>query len=405
MLLAMAWRNLWRNTRRTIITVMALTLGVAAVVTIHSYRESVFKQMIHEITVGLIGHAQVHAKGYQADPEIGRVVVDPLTVEARLRTALPGAALERRVMGYGLAGVGEASSAALVLGIEPALTPGVRPLVTITRGRALGAHAAQEAVLGRELAVQLDAVPGASLVLVGQAADGSVANDRYIVVGIGDAGSAELNGNAVFLNLTDAQDFFALGAGAHQIIVRLPTSDEDLSTPLATVRAALDLATLEVLAWSEILPELQATMAEKRRYQRVLDLVVILIVGLGVLNAMTMSTFERTREFGVLASLGTRRRRIVGLVVIEALLQGALGCVAGVLLALGLLYALGSLRLGGLSEQDMLGVQLPAVVDVALHPAALVNAVVTALATVLAGGLWPAIRAARHAPAEATRYV
>jgi putative ABC transport system permease protein len=405
MLLAMAWRNIWRNQRRTLITVLALTLGVTAVVVIHSYRESTYTALISEITAGLVGHLQVHGRGYQADPEIANVVREPALVEAELKSALPDAKPLRRVLGYGLAGVVESSSAALVLGIQPEREREGQGLLIIEQGRDLAAEPAKEAVLGRDLAQQLSAVPNAELVLVGQAADGSLANDRYTIVGIADAGSAEMNGSAVFLHLRDAQEFFGLGKGVHQIIVQLPAAGEDVSLPLASLRGALDLTALEVLSWSDILPELKATMAQKRRAQHLVDLVVILIVGLGVLNAMTMSTFERTRELGVLAALGTRRRRLLGLIVTEALLTGLLGCVAGIAIALAIIYGQGTLSLGGFSSGDMMGVHFPAAIRLGVQCQALVSAAATAFVTVLAGGLWPAIRASRQKPVEAIRHV
>ena len=103
------------------------------------------------------------------------------------------------------------------------------------------------------------------MILVGQAADGSLANDRYTVAGTADAGSSEANQTTVFMRLADAQSFFGLGEGVHQIIVRLPTDDEDLSRPVSLLRGALDLSALEVLPWTEILPELKGALDAKRQ--------------------------------------------------------------------------------------------------------------------------------------------
>jgi ABC-type lipoprotein release transport system permease subunit len=405
MLLGLSWRNLWRNRRRTAITLTALSLGVTAVVFIHSYRESAFSQMVQEITTGLVGHLQIHGKGYQTEPEISNVVQDPATVEARLVQALPGAQPLRRVLGYGLAGAQDTSAAALIIGLQPERERADKSMRAIESGRDLADKPGKEAVLGNELAVQLGVVPGGELVLVGQAADGSVANDRFTVVGLADAGSAELNGSAVFLHLADAQDFFGLGQGVHQIVVRLPTDEEDLTRPLASLKGALDLATLEALSWSEMLPELKGMMEQKRSQQHIIDVVVILIVGLGVLNAMTMSTFERTREIGVMASLGTRRRRILAILVGEALLQGLLGLAIGLSLAAALLYGLGNVSMTSVSGSDVMGIRFPAAIHLKIAWVAMGSATVTALFTVLAGAFWPAWRASRLKPVEATRYV
>lgn len=371
MLLSLAWRNLWRNTRRTVITMTALGLGVAGVVALHSYRDSVYGVLIRDITEGLLGHLQVHGRGYQEAPSIATVVREPAQVEAMLTRAVPGAVTERRVMGAGLAGARDQSAPVLVVGLVPAQG---KTLHTVVSGADLSPTAAREALLGRELANDLGVKPGDELVLLGQAADGSVANDRYTVKGTFTSPSAELDAAAVLLHLADAQDFFGLGDGVHLVVVRVPDVSEDVSTPLASVRSALDLSTLEALSWGELLPEMKETIRTKREGQKVLDYVVLLIVALGVFNAMTMSTFERTRELGVLAALGTRPRRILALILTEALLQGAIAFVAGVTLAMAVLYGFGTIDLSGVVQGDIMGARMPTKVDLYLAPSAIKSA-------------------------------
>lgn len=401
MLLSLAWRNLWRNTRRTVITMTALGLGVAGVVALHSYRDSVYGVLIRDITEGLLGHLQVHGRGYQEAPSIATVVREPAQVEAMLTRAVPGAVTERRVMGAGLAGARDQSAPVLVVGLVPAQG---KTLHTVVSGADLSPTAAREALLGRELANDLGVKPGDELVLLGQAADGSVANDRYTVKGTFTSPSAELDAAAVLLHLADAQDFFGLGDGVHLVVVRVPDVSEDVSTPLASVRSALDLSTLEALSWGELLPEMKETIRTKREGQKVLDYVVLLIVALGVFNAMTMSTFERTRELGVLAALGTRPRRILALILTEALLQGAIAFVAGVTLAMAVLYGFGTIDLSGVVQGDIMGARMPTKVDLHLAPSAVKSAVLVAFGTMFFGSLLPAWRAARLRPVDAMRH-
>ena len=398
MLLAIAWRNVWRNARRSIITMTALGLGVAGIVGLHSYRENVNDVIIRDITAGLVGHIQVHGLGYQDAPVIGTVVRQPVQVEAALASALPGATAERRVIGAGLAGAGDRSAPVIVLGLQP----GASGLYKLVQGRDLGAG--REVVVGRDLASELEIGPGSEIVLVSQAADGSVANDRYRVAGTFTSSSAEIDATAVALPLPEAQDFFALGDGVHQLVVRLPTDREDVSAEVGALRAALDLKTLEALSWSEMLPEMKASIESKRRSEGVMDLVIFLIVGLGVFNAMTMSVFERTRELGVLASLGTRPRRLLSMVLLEALCQGVLAFTVGVALAAAVLHGIGTADLGDMVKGDMLGVRMPGRLSLALDPGSLQGAGLTALFTALLGAFLPAVRASRLKPVEALRH-
>ncbi|MBL8923732.1 MAG: ABC transporter permease [Myxococcaceae bacterium] len=401
MLLSLAWRNLWRNTRRTVITMTALGLGVAGVVSLHSYRESVYAVLVRDITEGLLGHLQVHGRGYQEAPSISTLVRAPEQVEATISKALPGAVTERRVMGAGLAGARDLSAPVMILGI--ATGPG-KTLHTVVAGEDLTPTSAKEVLIGKDLASDLSLEAGDELVLVGQAADGSVANDRFTVRGTFTSPSAELDTAAVLLRLADAQDFFGLGDGVHLVVVRVPLADEDVAGPTAAVRSALDLATLEALSWGEMLPELKETIRTKRQGQKSLDVVVLLIVALGVFNAMTMSTFERTKELGVLAALGTRPRRILALILTEALLQGVIAFVAGVGLATVVIQALGTVDLSGFVQGDVMGARMPTKVDLSLASGALRSAAQVSLGTMFLGSLLPAWRASRLQPVEAMRH-
>jgi putative ABC transport system permease protein len=267
----------------------------------------------------------------------------------------------------------------------------------------LSATPKKEAVIGKELALQLGVKVGGELVLVGQAADGSTANDRFTVVGLADAGTAELNSTAVFLHLKDAQEFFGLGDAVHELVLRLPTEEEDVSGPLHAARAALDHATLAAVSWNQLLPELQGTMEQKRSNQRGVDFIVFFIVALGVLNAMTMSTFERTRELGVMLAVGTRPGRIVRMIVLESLLQGLLGLAAGLALVMVVNAVVGTVHLGAISQSDMVGVRMPEAIHLKLALGAVKNAAITVLVSMFFAGLIPAWRASRLQAADAVR--
>lgn len=397
MLLIMAWRNIWRNARRSLITMTALAVGVAGIVGLYSYREIANEAIIRDVTTGLIGHIQVHGLGYQEAPSINTVVKNPVQVEAALEGTLPGAKAERRVIGAGLAGSGDRSAPALVLGVEAGST-----LYRLDRGHDL--QGPKDVLIGRELATELEIGPGSELVLVSQATDGSVANDRYTVAGTFISSSSEMDATAVALSLGAAQEFFGLGQGVHQLVVKLPTDQEDISAEVDTLRSALDLQTLEALSWSEMLPDMKASINQKRKSQGIMDFIIFLIVGLGVFNAMTMSVFERTHELGVLASLGTRPRRILGMVMLEAFWQALLGFVVGVAIAAAFLYGYGTVDLGGMMKGDVMGVRMPSVLELRLFPGALKGAAITAFFTAFAGAIFPAIRAARLKPVEALRH-
>lgn len=398
MLLSMAWRNVWRNARRSIITMSALALGVGGIVGLYSYRESTYRYLVADVTQGLVGHLQVHGRGYQEAPSLTTVVREPKQIEAKVLSALPGAQAERRVIGAGLAGAGDKSAPVSVLGVEPG-NSGLYELVSGAEPKA-----SHEVLVGKELAEELALKPGSELVLVSQATDGSVANDRYTVSGTFSSASGELDASAVVLPIAAAQEFFGLGDAVHQIVVRLPVDREDVSSEVSAARSALDLSSLEALSWSEMMPEMKASMDAKRGSQSATDFIIFLIVGLGVFNAMTMSVFERTREFGVLMSVGTRPSRVLGLVLTESLWQALLGFVVGVGVATAVIYGIGTVDLTKMIKGDMMGVRMPSRIELGLEWGSLKGAGVTALLTAVLGGFFPALRAARLNPVEALRH-
>ncbi|PZR11454.1 MAG: hypothetical protein DI536_17665 [Archangium gephyra] len=313
MLIAMAWRNIWRNARRSIITMTALGFGVAGIVGLYSYREVANEYIVRDVTTGLMGHLQVHGRGYQDAPSLTTVVPHAQQVEAAVLGALPGARAERRVLGAGLAGSGERSSPVSVLGVEP----GKSSLYSLTSGTDV--RDVHDVLVGRDLAEELELAPGSELVLVSQATDGSVANDRSTVSGhvhveqrrdgrIGGGAFARGGAGVLRPRRRRASDRGALACRSR---IRVYRSERGACRARPAVARGL--------SWSEMLPDMKASMDSKRKSQGVMDFVIFLIVGLGVFNAMTMSVFERTREFGVLASLGTPPRRLLGMVMFEAL--------------------------------------------------------------------------------------
>lgn len=405
MLARMAWRNVWRNRRRSLIAIAALTLGTAALVFTHSFAETTYRKMIELATSGLVGHVQIHGKGYQADPDIYTLVKDPAAVRQVVEATLPGAAVLFRVVGYGLAAAGDRSTGVVVIGVDPVAEAAHSTVLLIAEGRTLSEAPKREAVVGDALARRLRLKPGGELVLLGQGADGSLANDLYTVVGISTGGgTTEAGGNAVFLHLADAQSFFVLGQGVHQVVVNLPEGAQPKAAA-AKLRAVLEPHALEALAWNEMLPEVELGIEADRQGTFAMDALVFLLVVLGMLNAMTMATYERMHELGVLASLGTRPRGVLAMVVLESLFLGVMSLVAGVALAAAVLAVLPPIDLGAVyGDAGFGGVALPSTLRIRLAPLAVMMPLVTVGVTCFFGGLFPAWRAARLQPVDAMRY-
>jgi ABC-type lipoprotein release transport system permease subunit len=248
--------------------------------------------------------------------------------------------------------------------------------------------------------------PGAELALVGQGADGSLANDLFEVTGIVRTPVDSVNRMGIVMSLESAQTLFAMPGEAHELVVRArdPAAAPALAGALAAHPA---LAGLEVLDWKRIAPEL-VDMLELVRVSWLFVLVfVFAAAAAGVANTMLMATFERIHELGMLLALGATPGRLVRLVVVEALALGGVGVLLGSALG-GALVALThrsgldfAALAGGPSEIAFAGLQFSMTVFPALAVSDLVSSVTGVLIVSLLAALWPGVRVARLQPTAA----
>ena len=414
-ILKIAWRNLWRNPRRTLITMTAIAVGYATLLVFACLLEGMRQQMVENGTSSGLSHLQVHAPGYYPDRSIyatlgGREGVDvgrllaTITSDPRVRAAAP------RVYGYGLISHADYSAGAEILGIVPAQEQLLTTLHTrLVEGSYLSEQMPKGIVVGDGLAKAIDAKVGTEIVLIAGATDGSMGNDLYTIVGIFRAGIETLDRGLVLMSLSSLQELLSLPSRRiHEVGVIL--FDEDKSTAVAAaVEAQLGkILPVRVRAWPELAPELAEYVRFNRGSSLLVFFIIFLLAVIGSMNTMLMAVFERTRELGMLMAVGVRPVQVVGLILAEA------GGLVGTSLLLGggigapLLWFL---RVYGLDLRGFVGEVALAgsVVDpfwygqhdfLAYGQAALGLAI-----TALVAALYPALRAARLQPMEAMRKV
>ncbi len=406
MILAMAWRNLGRHRRRTLLTAGTMAFSVMVCIGLNSMITGFMASMQEAIVDRQLGHIQVHDAAYPSTNSPYDTVPDASALLATLR-AVPGVRqVAPRVRGYALfGGAGEDASTGMFLGVDPAAEAALtRVDQRVTEGTWLPADGSEAAVLGARLARELHLAVGGALLVVTNALDGSIGNRLYPVVGIYSTSNLALDEGAMF-SLPVAQELLVLDDAVHELV--LLTDDADR---IEQVRDAVVAATNDdvlVQTWWEISPETLDMLAMQGLSVGVFTLIIVGIAAFIIINTLLMSVYERTREFGVLAAVGTRPRQIVALVLAESTLLATLSGVLG--LGLGLLahafiathgidmsVAEGeSYQMGGVALDPIIYGQL-SVDSVAIPLASLF------LVAVL-GGLWPALRAARLDPVAAIR--
>jgi putative ABC transport system permease protein len=405
--LTLAWRNVWRNRRRSLLTVLAIALGLTFNIFFRALGDGFHEQMVDNSVRAYIGHIEIHRAGYHDDPALNKTLPDPQGVEAAVRN-LPGLrGYSLRVLGDGLASTADNSAGVRVVGIDPAQE---RTLTTIDQavrqGSYLDSRQHRPILIGERLATTLKASLDDKLVLLVQAADGSMGADLFRVVGIFRSGSPELDRGMVYVLRDDAQELFSLPGRITEAALLLGSSGE-VPGAQAALQAALAGQRVEVLTWYEVEPFLQQFIELDDAFFYLMVIILFVVIAIGILNTIMMSIFERVREFGVMMALGTRPRQIVGVVVLEAALLAVVGLLVGTLLGTASYLYLGvhGINLASWSEGAAVAGITTTVVYPKLTAANLVFSNLAVLALVLLVALYPAVHAARLRPVEAIRHI
>jgi ABC-type lipoprotein release transport system permease subunit len=330
------WRNLWRNIRRTLITLTAVTLSTAILIASYGLMDGLMQHAISNATNLVVGEVQVHAQGYLADHSIYKALKRPDLILRAAKEKNVAAAPRR--YGYGLVAVGTKSAGARFWGVEPDLERTTFDLAKhLQEGRFLPPTSQRGVVLGQKLARSLQAKIGSEIVVVVQAADGSLGNDLYTVTGILKPVGDSIDRNAAIIHAADFAELFVSGDRIHEVALN---SRKRLSLEKLTELLSVAAPEEEIMTWRQLLPEVSDMVNLFDVSMLIFGLIFLLAAGMGVMNTMLMATYERIREFGVLKALGATPWRIIRDVATEALVLTALGTILGTIFGLASSYYL-----------------------------------------------------------------
>ena len=402
MILKIAFRNIFRQKRRTILTALAMAVGFTLLSLIIGLSDGAYGNIIAMFTRNRIGHIQVHREGYLDKPSIYKTINNVSAVGEAIQRTAGVEAWTPRVYGAGLGSVGEKSTVVQVIGVDVVReTQATRFDNKLIEGNTLAAIASHEAVIGKGLAKILSAKMGSEIVIFSQGADGSIANDLYKIVGIAESGDDITDRVACYLHIKDAQELFVLDGRVHEIVV-IVSNINHVAKITSTIEASLNDATLDVAPWQEVAKSFYRAMRTDQQGDAISRLVIMLIVAIGVLNTVLMSVLERTREYGVLKAVGTKPGQIFWLVVCEVVIIALGSICVGALLGVLVNYLLSiygitypeAITYGGMkfktlyAEVNIRSLYIPAI---------------TVMLSATVVSLFPAIKAARIMPAKAMR--
>jgi ABC-type lipoprotein release transport system permease subunit len=349
--LKMAWRNIFRNKKRTFLTGLIIAIGLASLMFTDAAIVGMKRNMIASVTSSFMGDAQIHRDGFQESLDTEKTIIGAGEIRNKLAEDPAVARFSRRVMGFGTVSSPADINSVAVYGIEPQRE---RPLSkldeTITQGAYLEGMGG--IMIGSELAERLEAEVGDRIVVsVSNAESGNLAQELFRVSGIYTMQIEELDSSTAFIPLSTAQQLFGVGKGVHEIAVRFK------ETSYATAGAQEFKERYgkgENLAqtWPDLVPQMKRMLEMTDFSVGIVMIIVFAVIIFGIVNTLFMSLYERTFEFGVLRAVGTRSGRLKTMIVFEA---GSLGIYSA---AMGILLGALFIWLGSMTGMNLSGVEL-----------------------------------------------
>lgn len=399
-LLQLAWRNLWRNHRRTIIMLAAIVLGTWAMIFMTALTRGMVAEMIKDSISAMPGHIQVHHPDYRDDPSIANLI----PISDRELTAAFDAANFRiwasRVRVPAVIASEHESRGVTLLGVDPVYE---RDLTFVNydevEGRFLTAADDTGVVIGRKLAEKLETRVGKRIVLMSQDPDNDIADRGFRVVGLFDANITAFEENYVFAGKATLQKMLHIEDRVSELVV-VGEDYRNVEPAYEKVSALID-GRAEVSRWTEVDAYLAAMIKVMDGFVFVWVIVIFLALSFGLVNTLVMAVFERVREIGLMMALGMRPIIILGQIVAESLMLLALGLLTGSLLAWATVQPMkGGIDLSSVGEgMEMWGASSVLTPELLMSDVVLANVVVLVLGFL--ASLSPAWRAAHYEPIEA----
>jgi len=401
MIFQLAWRNIWRNPRRTVVISTAVVIGVWSMVFLGALMRGISDGMIRNGIAAMTGHIQIHRAGYRADPVIENSMVDTEIVESALDKSLPsGAWWTRRIRVNAVAANARHSAGVTLVGVEPDWEARVSFIGNaVTQGRYLSPDDPRGIIVGEALLDKFETRLGRKLIVMSQDTDKEIASRAFRIVGVFQAEMEATEKEFVFINLPAARKLVKLDGGCSEYAMILP---DDKTVP-NTIRVLKEKfpEDLEVVAWNELLPLLTAYLGIMDGFIAIWYVVVFVAMGFGIVNTTLMAVFERMREFGLMKALGMKPWWIVRDVLMESFILLLMGMVIGNVLGVASIQALsGGLNLTAFAEgAEYAGMSRIIFPSLYARDVFLANAVVFGLGLLIS--LYPAVKAARFTPVEA----
>ena len=403
MTLKLTWRNLWRNRRRSLITMSSIAFAVMLAVVMGSLQKGVFDNLIQNVVSFYSGYLQVHHKGYWDEPVLDESFAEDTALTGKLR-GVPGVqAIVPRLETFALASAGNLTKGCMVAGTDPALEGKMTGLPgKITRGAYLDGRGSG-IIVGEGLAAKMRLGVNDTIVLLGQGYQGSMAAGKYRILGLLKFGAPQLNETMVYMDLATARSF----TGAENMLTSLAFGLDDRRELRSIQQAVRQLvgSEYEVMTWEEMMPEIENHIRADGASLSIMTGVLYMIIAFGLFSTVLMMMAERRFEFGMLIAIGMKKAALARMLILENLMITLIGTLLGMAISLPVVLYLQyrPLRFTGKVAAAYEQFGFEPIFPAALDGGIFLNQALTVVAIALVIGLYPMVHVARINPVEAMK--
>jgi len=398
-----SWRNLWRNRTRTNVTIAAVALCIAILIIFQSMIVGLIEKAVFNTTNLVIGEVQIHANGYLNDKSLYKDLKNTEKIKSIAKKNNIG--LVERSYGFGLISSGTKSAGTQFWGVNPESELMHFDFAKhINQGTFLNSSSSNKIVLGNKLALSLAAEVGTELVVFVQGADGSLGNDLFYVSGILKNVADNIDRSAAIILENDFNILFSSNNMIHEIALNSKGNFE--AEEIQNLMSA-EIKDVEIDTWKQLMPTI-ALMTEKMSvFMRTLfSLIFTIAAGLGVMNTMIMSTYDRMKEFGIIRAIGATPWRIIKQVSLEAIILTFIASIIGTIvgLSVALYFQKYGFVVSGQGNFSFGGVVMDPIWKASVSLGIILLPIGLMMLTSILSSLYPASIAARIKPVEAIHY-
>ncbi len=329
LIVKLAWRNLLRNKRRTLLTVMLVGFSLVSLILTDGMVKGMQEKLVGSITQTLTGEAQIHKKGFREELDEKKFIDDPVPIINQIRLNKDIQSFAPRVVFGGMIASPYNITGGVIYGVDAARELGISKIKEALIEGAYLSGSPREILIGKSMSEILEVSLGDRIVIsAAEVRNGEISQELFRVSGIFEFGLSDLDNSLGFINLNVAQSLLGLNEGIHQIVVRFKNPENALDLQSSFYQTA-NSGNIEAISWKDYNPSIASLIGMSNYATVIIGVTLFLLATFGVINSLFMSIYERLYELGVAKAIGTSGPELMSLVILEAFLLGVISCIFG----------------------------------------------------------------------------